>query len=81
MHYISFRYGLVVRIAGSHPAGPGSIPGNGNLFLSSVLNYFFAEWLKVGSNCILNKSNIFEDFLTKMVKGGFKLHFKQVKHF
>jgi hypothetical protein len=29
------------------------------------LNYFFAEWLKVGSNCILNKSNIFEDFLTK----------------
>ena len=27
------RYGLVVRIAGSHPAGPGSIPGNG-IFLS-----------------------------------------------
>ena len=26
------RYGLVVRIAGSHPAGPGSIPGNGKLF-------------------------------------------------
>ena len=26
------RYGLVVRIAGSHPAGPGSIPGNGILF-------------------------------------------------
>ena len=23
------RYGLVVRIAGSHPAGPGSIPGTG----------------------------------------------------
>jgi hypothetical protein len=30
---ITFRYGLVVRIAGSHPAGPGSIPGNGNYFL------------------------------------------------
>jgi hypothetical protein len=30
--YVSFRYGLVVRIAGSHPAGPGSIPGNGKLF-------------------------------------------------
>ena len=32
------RYGLVVRIAGSHPAGPGSIPGNGILFcqLSAV---------------------------------------------
>ncbi len=28
------RYGLVVRIAGSHPAGPGSIPGNGILFLA-----------------------------------------------
>ena len=24
-----FRYGLVVRIPGSHPGGPGSIPGNG----------------------------------------------------
>ena len=27
------RYGLVVRISGSHPGGPGSIPGNGILFL------------------------------------------------
>ena len=27
------RYGLVVRIPGSHPGGPGSIPGNGNFFL------------------------------------------------
>ncbi len=26
------RYGLVVRIAGSHPAGPGSFPGNGRSF-------------------------------------------------
>ena len=30
----SLRYGLVVRIAGSHPAGPGSIPGNGIPFPS-----------------------------------------------
>ena len=31
--YISIiRYGLVVRISGSHPGGPGSIPGNGILF-------------------------------------------------
>ena len=30
----NLRYGLVVRIAGSHPAGPGSIPGNGNLFFT-----------------------------------------------
>ena len=27
------RYGLVVRIAGSHPAGLGSIPGNGMIVL------------------------------------------------
>lgn len=32
--FVSLRYGLGVRIAGSHPAGPGSIPGNGNLFFS-----------------------------------------------
>ena len=30
-----FPYGLVVRIAGSHPAGPGSIPGVGKRFLSN----------------------------------------------
>ena len=28
-----FRHGLVVRIAGSHPAGPGSIPGAAKNFL------------------------------------------------
>ena len=41
----SLRYGLVVRIPGSHPGGPGSIPGVGNLFgqgsTSSVKNLFF----------------------------------------
>ena len=31
---VALRHGLVVRIAGSHPAGPGSIPGGGKyLFL------------------------------------------------
>ena len=30
--YSLIRYGLVVRIAGSHPAGSGSIPGTGNYF-------------------------------------------------
>ena len=35
-----FRYGLVVRIAGSHPAGPGSIPGNGNYFLYQLFKSF-----------------------------------------
>ena len=31
-HTQQIRYGLVVRIPGSHPGGPGSIPGNGNIF-------------------------------------------------
>ena len=31
----SIRHGLAVRIAGSHPAGPGSTPGVGTLFLLS----------------------------------------------
>ena len=30
------RYGLVVRISGSHPGGPGSIPGNGILFSLNI---------------------------------------------
>ena len=38
------RYGLVVRIAGSHPAGPGSIPGNGRSF---------GKLLGWGANCLL----------------------------
>ena len=39
-NFASFRYGLVVRIAGSHPAGPGSIPGNGKIhFVEPPSNY------------------------------------------
>ena len=34
LKFSSIRYGLVVRIPGSHPGGPGSIPGNG-IFLKS----------------------------------------------
>ena len=37
----AFRHGLVVRIAGSHPAGPGSIPGAGKLFSSF---YIQSSW-------------------------------------
>ena len=33
----NIRYGLGVRIAGSHPAGPGSIPGNGKFWEYSVV--------------------------------------------
>ena len=42
--YYKVRHGLVVRIAGSHPAGPGSIPGVGNRFLS---NYYKKAILRV----------------------------------
>ena len=34
------RYGLGVRIAGSHPAGPGSIPGNGIFSQMAELKLF-----------------------------------------
>ena len=33
--HTTIRYGLVVRIPGSHPGGPGSIPGVGNPFLNA----------------------------------------------
>ena len=33
---MSLRYGLVVRIPGSHPGGPGSIPGNGIFFFVKI---------------------------------------------
>ena len=38
------RYGLVVRIAGSRPAGPGSIPSNGRSY---------GKRLGWGANCLL----------------------------
>ena len=37
------RYGLVVRIPGSHPGGPGSIPGNGNFGQLFFLQEYFTE--------------------------------------
>ena len=51
MLLVSLRYGLVVRIAGSHPAGPGSIPGNGKLFLAS----FGKFCVKVCVWCVLEQ--------------------------
>ena len=38
------RYGLVVRIPGSHPGGPGSIPGNGKLLFGDSLKLVFWVW-------------------------------------
>ena len=37
------RYGLVVRISGSHPGGPGSIPGNGIFFSNDKIRGNFSE--------------------------------------
>ena len=45
------RYGLVVRIAGSHPAGPGSIPGNGITFF----HFPNHAHLKVGQKVVCEK--------------------------
>ena len=46
----NLRYGLVVRIAGSHPAGPGSIPGNGILLKTFLNDYEIINFLHVVVN-------------------------------
>ena len=58
---ISLRYGLVVRIAGSHPAGPGSIPGNGTPFglVQLETSIFF-----------VSKRNIFRHYCNWSTLGG-----------
>ena len=50
-------YGLVVRIRGFHPRGPGSIPGMGIfciLYDFSTLNFF----ISICSQKIRNKTNV-----------------------
>ena len=49
MLWKQIRYGLGVRIAGSHPAGPGSIPGNGIFFQLIHLNILKTEQIKFSS--------------------------------
>ena len=55
------RYGLVVRIPGSHPGGPGSIPGNGKLF-EKIFSWkaFLSSWAqKLQSRQVIrHKKNI-----------------------
>ena len=57
-------YGLVVRIPGFHPGGPGSIPGVGTLFFlnpvkremaETVLLYNLTQFLLLGCVCTLNR--------------------------
>ena len=50
--WLCVRYGLVVRIPGSHPGGPGSIPGNGIFFKSDSST----RWVKT-KNCVGRESN------------------------
>ena len=40
MESVSIRFGLVVRIPGSHPGGPGSIPGTGTYLFCHRRNIF-----------------------------------------
>ena len=54
--YKSFHlipYGLTARIAGFHPAGPGSTPGMGNTFCFSMCHYFKTDRLYSGNKRIL----------------------------
>ena len=44
------RYGLVVRISGSHPGGPGSIPGNGITFFWPA---FFCQRMLCQKVCMM----------------------------
>ena len=41
--FSSIRYGLVVRIPGSHPGGPGSIPGNGTFSSAMGVSEIFVK--------------------------------------
>ena len=47
-YVMQIRHGLGVRIAGSHPAGPGSIPGVGTYF------YHFVHFYRVFGICSTN---------------------------
>ena len=45
-NFNKIRYGLVVRISGSHPGGPGSIPGGGiQILFRACLIYFITYFI------------------------------------
>ena len=48
------RHGLGVRIAGSHPAGPGSIPGAG--IESFFLLFFLKDFVVYFTPCVKERS-------------------------
>ena len=55
---LQLRYGLVVRIAGSHPAGPGSIPGNG-ILLFFPLWHIEVDWVPLAQRVPLSSPQTF----------------------
>ncbi len=48
---MQIRHGLVVRISGSHPGGPGSIPGVGNLFVMFIDLLLVFDVLPIVASC------------------------------
>ena len=57
-HVKQVRYGLVVRISGSHPGGPGSIPGGRNqYFLSCLIDLFHLNYCKKTGNNLIHLIN------------------------
>ena len=52
---MQIRHGLGVRIAGSHPAGPGSIPGVGTYF------YHFVHFYRLFGIC---STTVYRNFKT-----------------
>ena len=69
----SLRYGLVVRISGSHPGGPGSIPGNGKLF-SVMVKWLGYLALTQAARVRFSVAGIFSpDFVSKTSSHDFPL--------
>ena len=72
----AIRHGLGVRIAGSHPAGPGSIPGVGIHFF-----YFLCNYAEVFEERILcrKKQTLFEYSTRQFIVGISLEHVKWKK--
>ena len=87
-----FPYGLVVRIAGSHPAGPGSIPGVGKRFLSnykkailrvlqeSTYYYFFTFCSKL-DDLVYNRSSGVESVKEEFYDEDNRVHYYSDGHY
>ena len=91
-NFRNFPYGLVVRIAGSHPAGPGSIPGVGKRFLSnykkailrvlqeSTYYYFFTFCSKL-DDLVYNRSSGVESVKEEFYDEDNRVHYYSDGHY